>query len=207
MGKALPVDRHLIDYLPPVLRKVREFQAINEANEPEFALAWAAIQLLLENQFLDTATEVGVSVWEKELKIRPKGTDILSARKARIKAMWNLRRPYTVPWLRQWLAAQCGQNGYTLDIEDYTILLELIDHDGDPDELFKTVEQIRPEDMILRPILTQNISATLYTAGYFATWTSTRLPVLPQEYVILLDENGAALTDENGAVLLDAEEI
>lgn len=207
MDKELPVGRRLIDYLPPVLQKVREFRAINEANEPEFILAWAAVQLLLDNQFLEDATEIGVSVWEGELNLLPKDGDTLDTRKARIKAMWNLRRPYTVPWLRQWLTAQCGQNGYTLDIEDYTILLELIDRDGDPDELFKTVEQIRPENMILRPILTQNISATLYTAGYFATWTVTRLPVLPQEYVILTDENGVILTDENGAVLLDAEEI
>ena len=80
------MDRRLLDYLPPVLREVLEFQAINEANEPEISLAWDALALVLANQFLDTADSSGVSVWEKELRIFPKDTDTLEVRKARIKA-------------------------------------------------------------------------------------------------------------------------
>ena len=78
------MDRRLLDYLPPVLREVLEFQAINEANEPEISLAWDALALVLANQFLDTADSSGVSVWEKELRIFPKDTDTLEVRKARI---------------------------------------------------------------------------------------------------------------------------
>ena len=81
------MDRRLINYLPPVLREVLEFQAINNANEPEISIAWDALALLLANQFLDTATEAGVKVWERELRIFPKDTDTLAGRKARIKAM------------------------------------------------------------------------------------------------------------------------
>lgn len=80
------MDRRLINYLPPVLREVLEFQAINNANEPEISIAWDALALLLANQFLDTATEAGVKVWERELRIFPKDTDTLAGRKARIKA-------------------------------------------------------------------------------------------------------------------------
>ena len=46
------MDRKLLDYLPPVLREVMEMQAINAANEPEIAIAWDAITLVLANQFL-----------------------------------------------------------------------------------------------------------------------------------------------------------
>lgn len=91
------MDRRLLDYLPPVLREVLEFQTINAANEPEIEVAWDAAALLLANQFLETADENGVAVWERELKIYPKDTDTLEVRKARIKAMWNLELPYTVP--------------------------------------------------------------------------------------------------------------
>lgn len=38
-------------------------QAINEANEPEIAIAWDAITLVLANQFLETADVRGVSIW------------------------------------------------------------------------------------------------------------------------------------------------
>ena len=57
------MDRKLLDYLPPVLREVLEFQAINAANEPEISIAWDALALVLANQFLDTATASGVAVW------------------------------------------------------------------------------------------------------------------------------------------------
>lgn len=119
------MDRRLLDYLPPVLREVLEFQAINEANEPEISLAWDALALVLANQFLDTADSSGVSVWEKELRIFPKDTDTLEVRKARIKAMWNLELPYTVPWLKNWLTSICGPAGHEETISDYTINIQL----------------------------------------------------------------------------------
>lgn len=97
------MDRRLIDYLPPVLREVEEFQVVNGANEPEIALAWEVLAMVMANQFLEEADERGVVVWERELKILPKDTDTLELRKARIKAMWNRETPYTVPWLRNWL--------------------------------------------------------------------------------------------------------
>ena len=63
------MDRRLLNYLPPVLREVLEIQTINKANEPEIAVAWDALTLVLANQFLDTADENGVSVWERELRM------------------------------------------------------------------------------------------------------------------------------------------
>lgn len=80
------MDRKLINYLPPVLRDVTEFKAINDANEPEISLAWDGLDRVMANQFLDDADERGVSVWEQELKIHPKDTDTLAVRKARVKA-------------------------------------------------------------------------------------------------------------------------
>ena len=75
------MDRHLLNYLPPVLREVLEFQVINGANEPEISLAWDAITRVLANQFLEDADEDGVAVWEQELRLFPKDTDTLEARK------------------------------------------------------------------------------------------------------------------------------
>ena len=70
------MDRKLLDYLPPVLREVDDFQVINEANEPEISLAWDCLGRVMANQFLEDADDVGVSVWEQELCIRPKGTGL-----------------------------------------------------------------------------------------------------------------------------------
>ena len=119
------MDRKLLDYLPLVLQTAAEFQAINKANEPEIALAWDALALVLANQFLETASAQGVAIWEKELKIFPKDTDTLAVRKARIKALWNLEMPYTMPWMKHWLAGLCGPEGHEESVSGYTISVQL----------------------------------------------------------------------------------
>lgn len=148
------MDRKLIDYLPPVLREVADFKAINAANEPEIVLAWDALGQVLDNQFLDSADESGVSVWEQELRIRPKDTDTLVVRKARIKAMWNRELPYTVPWLRNWLTSLCGPSGHEVTVTDYTLHIQL-DYTILPDadriaaEVLELLLALRPENLRL----------------------------------------------------------
>lgn len=146
------MDRKLIDYLPPVLQEVEDFKVINAANEPEISLAWDALALVMANQFLEEADERGVSVWEKELKIFPKDTDTMELRKARIKAMWNLEIPYTVPWLKNWLTSICGPTGHEETIRDYTIAIELDytklpDADSLAEEILKMLPAVRPSNM------------------------------------------------------------
>lgn len=156
------MDRKLLDYLPPVLREVMEFQAINEANEPEISLAWDALSLVMANQFLDTADSTGLSVWERELKIYPKDTDTLETRRARIKAMWNLELPYTLPWLKNWLTSICGPTGHEEIVADYTINIQL-DYNALPDadslaqEILNMLLAVRPENIhILMTALLQS---------------------------------------------------
>ena len=148
------MDRKLIDYLPPVLRDVTEFKAINNAYEPEISLAWGGLDWVMANQFLDDADERGVSVWEQELKIRPKDTDSLAVRKARVKALWNRERPYTVPWLKNWLQGLCGPDGYEVTIVDYSVHIQL-DYSVLPDagriaaEIMDLLLAVRPSNMWL----------------------------------------------------------
>ena len=49
------MDRKLINYLPYVVRDYAEFQGITGAEQPEFENAWAAVDDLLNNQFIKTA--------------------------------------------------------------------------------------------------------------------------------------------------------
>lgn len=156
------MDRKLTDYLPPVLREVLEFQAINQANEPEISLAWDALERVMANQFLEDADAAGVAVWEKELQLYPKDTDSLELRKARVKAAWNLELPYTFPWLKNWLSAVCGPEGHTEYVSNYDISIQL-DHNVLPEanvlarEIWKLLLAIRPSNMrILMDALLQS---------------------------------------------------
>lgn len=119
------MNKHLIDYLPPVLQRVLEFRAVNASCEPEISAAWDALALVMADQFIDTAEVSGVAMWEHELGLFPKDGDSLDVRKARIKALWNRELPYTLPWLKKWLTGLCGPSGHEETISDYTINIQL----------------------------------------------------------------------------------
>lgn len=170
-----------MDYLPPVLREVREFQTINAANEPEFVLAWAIMALILDNQFLETATEWGVSVWEQELRIYPKDTDTLETRKLRIKAKWGMRMPYTITWLRNWITGLCGVEGHSEWTEDYHINIRLdftVLENAQTlmREILDLLLSVRPSNMLLQMIAALestggvHIGACSEMAGYLEIW-------------------------------------
>lgn len=69
-------DRNLIDYLPPVLRDVDDFIAISDAVQPEIKKAWDSLASVMNNQFIDTADDVGISVWEKNSGLFPRNQNL-----------------------------------------------------------------------------------------------------------------------------------
>lgn len=146
------MERKLINYLPYIARNYMELECITGAEQPEFEAAWMAADDLLNNQFIDTAGDLGVSRWENILKIVPKGTDSLEVRKTRIKAMLNLELPYTFPWLKKWLTSICGPAGHEEFVSDYTINIQL-DHTLLPDadsmseEILDMLLAVRPANM------------------------------------------------------------
>jgi len=55
-------ERTLIEYLPHIIRDVREYKAImNDAEQPEMVDVWQAVDDALNDQFIVDATENGVS--------------------------------------------------------------------------------------------------------------------------------------------------
>lgn len=171
------MDRRLTDYLPPVLREVTEFQAVNAANEPELRLAWEALDRVLDNQFLQSADQAGVAVWERELKLLPKDTDSLEARKARIKALWNLKLPYTLTWLRGWLAGVCGEQA-ECRVQDYTLTVRIPLRAKDRrEDAGRFLEWAAPANLVLDISLQYNTHRVLgrYTHRQLAAYTQQQL--------------------------------
>ena len=115
------MDRKLINYLPYVVRIMRNFKGLSGAEQPEFENAWAAVDDLLNNQFIKTAGNLGLSRWEKILGITPKGTDTLDDRRFRVLTRLNEELPYTLPQLRVILESLCGAGNYSADVADYTL--------------------------------------------------------------------------------------
>lgn len=117
------MERKLIHYLPYVVRDYDVFKAMMEAEQPEFETAWASVNDLMDNQFISTAGNLGLTRWERIFGITPKGTDTLDDRRFRILTRINEELPYTLPQLLAILETICGKDNYSVTVDAGTYIL------------------------------------------------------------------------------------
>ncbi len=164
------MERQLINYLPYTVRAFKEYQGITAGEQPEFELAWNHYQEVLDNQFIDTAGNYGVSRWERELGIFPKDTDSLTVRKVRIKAMWGIRPPYTLPWLKKWLSDLFGADGHWESVTDYTLdinldCVALRKTNISASEIMELLMEVLPQNLWWRMIVSLEMQGSLHVGG------------------------------------------
>lgn len=195
------LDRKLIDYLPPVLQRVMEFAAITGAQQPEIDAAWDALNLVMDNQFIDTATEAGVTLWEQELNIVPLASDTLEDRKQRLKTAWTYGVVYTYNWLVNWLKNSCGESNPLPTIKDYTLRVSLpvsVDYLHILDDMRRYVSA----NVLIDPlILLSKIKVPHYTGSAFRH--SIKQTLTTEEWDL---DNINLLADENSKVLMEEAE-
>ena len=203
-------DRKLIDYLPPVLQAVLEYVQITAAQQPEFELAWDAINFVMDNQFIDTATEEGVAVWEKELNIVPLNTETLEERKQRIKTAWTYGVVYTYNWLVNWLKTSCGDTRRLPTINDYTLRVAL-PVSVDYIRILEDMRRYISANVLIDPlILLTKIDMTHYVGAAFrhSVRQTMQTPAWDMDSINLLtDENGIVLMEEAGSKILYEEVV
>lgn len=169
--------RQLIDYLPPVIRNVREYQAImNDGEQGEVSALWDAVDAAFNDQFINSATLNGVERWENILGIKPKGTDTLDARKFRILSRLNEQLPYTLPVLKSILQSLCGEDGYSVEVQNelYTLKVKIaLVAKSNFDDVDVLLRRVVPANMIIELELKYNTWGTLkdFTWGYLKTKT------------------------------------
>lgn len=195
------LDRKLIDYLPPVLQRVMEFAAITGAQQPEIDAAWDALNLVMDNQFIDTATEAGVTLWEQELNIVPLASDTLEDRKQRLKTAWTYGVVYTYNWLVNWLKNSCGKSNPLPTIKDYTLRVSLpvsVDYLHILDDMRRYISA----NVLIDPlILLSKIRVPHYTGSAFRH--SIKQTLTTEEWAL---DNINLLADENSKVLMEEAE-
>ena len=114
------MERKLIEYLPKYVQDYAEIKAIMGAEQTSIEGAWTDAENVMNDQFIQDATENGVKRWESILNIIPKGNYTLDERKFTILARLNEQLPYTEESLRNILTSLCGPDGYTLKISTDT---------------------------------------------------------------------------------------
>lgn len=142
----------LVSYLPPFMADFKEISVTLEAENPEFVLVWKAADRVLQNEFIESADEYGISRFEKILNILPSTEDTLESRRARVQARWFNTIPYTLKAFLAKLVALCGDSDFTVtkEYEKYTVrILTNLELFGQVEELGHIIESMMPCNMIV----------------------------------------------------------
>lgn len=116
----------LIDYMPPFLKGVREYNRIFDAEDIEIERLNNNLNLLLTEVIVKTACSFGLDRYEKIYGIKTTGVNIES-RRAAILTKINSRVPFTYKWLYSQLEENFGADGFkiNIDYDKYTIEIEI----------------------------------------------------------------------------------
>ena len=158
-------ERTLIEYLPHIIRDVREYKAImNDAEQPEMVDSWGAVEDAMNDQFIVDATENGVKRWEKILGIVPQATLTLDERKFTILTRINEQLPFTLRTLEESLKSLCGKDGYVVQLQanEYILVVKValvaVQNYNDVERL---LQRIVPANMIIQLSIIYNTHEVL----------------------------------------------
>lgn len=108
----------MLQALPPMLQRVQELEKICALEQPMFDEAWAAVARILGEQFVLSASEVGLARCEEMLKIAPvSGADTEERRRA-ILFRLNEQLPFTLKKLDNLLALVSPAGEYRLAVDN-----------------------------------------------------------------------------------------
>lgn len=177
------MDRRLLDYLTDELKRYREMQAImDDAEQPEFEMAWQRAEAAFDDQFVATASIYAIRRWEAMLGIRPAAADTLEDRRFVILTRLNEKLPYTIRSLRNSLITLCGEEGVGFTMEmlhnEYRLVVRL---DLTVKSAYAAVEsmlrRIVPANIVIDLALMYNSHAYLsgFTHAELAAYTHQQL--------------------------------
>lgn len=171
---------NLIEYVPPILAETKEFKAICAAENVEVERLRTAYLNLFADQFIQDATVNGIARLEKIMGIVPKGTDTLEIRRFRLLARKQERLPYTKWTLPEQLAALCGDDGYSLNIDHAArkiIVRVALGVKGMYDAVELLLLKQRPANMVVDLSLLYNLYSMLepFTHAQLSAYTYDQL--------------------------------
>lgn len=177
---------NLEEYLPDLLKDVREMRAIMQAETPEVQAIWDACEDCMNDQFITEATKYGIARREKMLNITPYATDTLEDRRFRLQAKYIENIPYTRKNLVALLESLCGADGYQLTIltQAFTINIKVALTAKKQETIInEMLERILPYNMIFTVELLYNtwekVKSYAWTDISPLTWKQLKEEALP----------------------------
>lgn len=144
----------LIEYYPEFLREVKEYEAITDAENPEFNLLYRRLTSLNNNLLPESADLRGIEVYEKWLNIPTNPYLSLEERKGNVLAKLNETLPYTEIRLQKMLAAICGWGHFTYKRDGAFVQVLLDPTVGDKGiSVYRLLDRILPLNLYFEVVL------------------------------------------------------
>ena len=119
----------MLDYLPTVLRDVRDFRCIMGVVQEVLMELWRQERETENEYYLWTATERGLSRWEAILGLRPRAGSSLEERRQVILVRMSQAIPYCWQTLVALLTTLLGsREAFEIEIEGYRLTVWLSPH-------------------------------------------------------------------------------
>ena len=150
-------------YAPEFLSEYKEIKTIYNCENIELEKIWETLYSILDNAFVETASEYGVARWENIIGITAnKSVESLQFRKERILNRLTMMPPFTIRFLRKQLDTVIGAEKYDVyvDYANYTLYLESsASNQNWYEEISFTINKIKPANIVFinKPLLTENI--------------------------------------------------
>ncbi len=166
----------LADYLPPFLLDFRELQAILIAENPEFQTLVDESNQTLDEFFITSASEVGISRFESMLGITSAAGKSLDERRADVLTRWWDVTPFTINVLKQRLIALQGNDNVQVwydEDEDYTLnVITHMEKQGQVENIAYIIDTMIPCNMVVvsrNYIVGEADPALTYAVGFTGT--------------------------------------
>lgn len=161
-------DIDIAQFLPPVSRDSRDMQEIMRVENPEFILLWEIMADLLDNQFIPSMGELGLSHWEWILEVLPQDADTIEDRRNRILRLLAGTRHYTVEKLQEMLDATFGRGAVGVNLNEnlyeiwFILSKEMRERSG---EVINYAEPIVPKNLLLKTLVEEKVQTKSNVGG------------------------------------------
>lgn len=178
----------MLEYLPPIMRTFEEFVEISKAEQAVKEKLWSDIDRMFAEGYVIDESEIGAARWEKTLGITPKDTDDIVIRNFRIRGKLQSDLPYTFRTLQKQLAGLCGENGYTLTMNEDTCSISIkvaLSRKEMKDEVTSLTDEVVPAHILMVVELMYNTHGMIARSGLtyaeLAAYTHAQLKETPFE--------------------------
>ena len=162
------------DYWIQQVQETKEFEQIANAEDPEIEQLKVKVPSLLDEEFIKTSSELGISRREKLLYLTPKKSDTLEDRRLALEARWGKKTPITYRKLENILDGMIGHESYLMELfnDDYYLQVDLfLERYKTVIELRKMLRRLIPVNLGLLAVMVTKLDTNIYTASAITTYS------------------------------------